>query len=794
MRIFSSLCLTFLLGYCLLFSLPVFAMYEDDLLTAINEGDIGVVDELLEAGANPEKIEGFSVLPSIEIAKHLLGNKEKPLLPDTLIYLILKQAVDDPVPEFSEIQLDQRDKLITLALVEGGDADKLLSIVTTRLLPVSSEDTKFLHLQRQESLIKIALEEARFPEAGYESMQFPTPVAATVMLKHSFRPNTFLKLILQQNCRKYNSKITGKITPQNWDAIDTRQSGVDDDLIAQRDGLVKLAFANGADDYEHLLTVLVNDMLPKNNSELNPIPPIKQQELIQLALKGGAKFSNVVLDLDNGLPSLEVARFLLGLGLDPTIVLNMAFRASCEKYNLKTKSYEISDELVKLRNELIELTLNSNADPNKIRHCSILPPVSVGNSLLEKNMDSNKFLNLILSCDNNDLKQAEKQKELVALAISNGASLDKIKNPEVLKSLRRDRVFFSQSQSALQKQLKNIIIKDKLDAADEDLATDARDDEKDIIDFIKKLKNNSGVCQGVTTLWLRSKWLQLTQQDADSYYSYNWFANITRSIFTPSIQKKLSYREFYDFMNYWTIIDFFQSPHDYIKGAGQLDVGRLMQLISLDTVGENLKRSYTIATTVTAAEQLCALLKEIVHEDELIYINFPHHATGLFKHGKDYYFYDPNSKMGEYRCSSIEEIAEIIFNNIDYSFICDKETYTLGSLVQQSQQNIGIVIYTFDGKKRCYPKQKDLLTKITSTLNHRQLLQAAFQAAQISCIKSLKFFLDHGVHLEEKLEVLNIGSISLRDYRKMCHDVGVELSEDTDDTDDIAEPEPQKEL
>ena len=131
---------------------------------------------------------------------------------------------------------------------------------------------------------------------------------------------------------------------------------------------------------------------------------------------------------------------------------------------------------------------------------------------------------------------------------------------------------------------------------------------------------------------------------------------------------------------------------------------------------------------------------------------------------------------------------------MDYSFIGDKETYTLGSWVQQSQQNIGIVIYTFDGKKHVYPKQKDLLTKITATLNHGQLLQGAFKAAQISCIKSLKFFLDHGVHLEEKLEVLGIGSVSLRDYRKMCHDVGVELAEDAEDTDDVVESEVQKEL
>ena len=50
----------------------------------------------------------------------------------------------------------------------------------------------------------------------------------------------------------------------------------------------------------------------------------------------------------------------------------------------------------------------------------------------------------------------------------------------------------------------------------------------------------------------------------------------------------------------------------------------------------------------------------MVHDDEWIYVMLSEtHVAGLFKHENNYYFYDPNDSMGEYKTSSVEKIAEI---------------------------------------------------------------------------------------------------------------------------------------
>lgn len=61
------------------------------------------------------------------------------------------------------------------------------------------------------------------------------------------------------------------------------------------------------------------------------------------------------------------------------------------------------------------------------------------------------------------------------------------------------------------------------------------------------------------------------------------------------------------------------------------------------------------------------------------------HATGLFMHDKYYYYYDPNGSNGEYRDTSIEDIARFIFNKYSDSL----------KIIEA-----GIVIYDFVDDKR----------------------------------------------------------------------------------------------
>jgi hypothetical protein len=91
-------------------------------------------------------------------------------------------------------------------------------------------------------------------------------------------------------------------------------------------------------------------------------------------------------------------------------------------------------------------------------------------------------------------------------------------------------------------------------------------------------------------------------------------------------------------------------------------------------------------------EQFCTLIKEKVSDDKLVELNVPHalepHANGLYKHGEFYYYYEPNEEKGEYKSTSLEKIAKIVFN-----------TYCKST----STCKIGFTVYDFeDEQKRGY--------------------------------------------------------------------------------------------
>jgi hypothetical protein len=90
-----------------------------------------------------------------------------------------------------------------------------------------------------------------------------------------------------------------------------------------------------------------------------------------------------------------------------------------------------------------------------------------------------------------------------------------------------------------------------------------------------------------------------------------------------------------------------------------------MDLSMLDTDGKFLQRTKSTRFYPMDSDELCSLLKKSVSDDSLIKFDVSTgictiHSCGLFKHGENYYYYDPNDAFGEYRSKSIENIAKHI--------------------------------------------------------------------------------------------------------------------------------------
>jgi hypothetical protein len=429
----------------------------------------------------------------------------------------------------------------------------------------------------------------------------------------------------------------------------------------------------------------------------------------------------------------------------------MVLLADCLTLN-EEYIYEISTKLTAKQNNLIKLALKYKADPKQIRAFYIAPSVEISQLFLKEGLDRNEFLNLVKyrTYQHTAPGSESRQKELIDFLLKKeGADLNQAKDqyPELDDLF----TFASLDQDTLRNQLTQLL----------NISLAVTD--KNHTELQERFAKSAGSCMGLTSVWLNSKWLQYVHPEKTFGYNYDRFKKTKISInYSQWKNAKNSTEEIINSWEFASLIDFLQQPHYQIK-AGQLDLESVLNSGKLDTYGKTLKRKYSI-TSVFTSEQLSNLLKEMVYDDEWIYIllNGVKHAAGLFKHGSNYYFYDPNDSMGEFKSTSIEKIAEKIITNHkelatlgeeekeehDEHYFIDDEELTLFS--ENTDAISFVVIGDSDKKTHTYPDQKTFLTNIRSSLNEDALLVGAIAAIDIGCIESLKFFLEQGDNLNSK--------------------------------------------
>jgi len=788
--------------FSLLFSGALFAANEDDLFRAVDQNKINEISKLLKEGADANKlleiITNQQWKNSQNVYYTLNLSNQGDLLMLALEHGAKFSAIDmhfQRLPSIKAAEVMLKNQLNTLG------PDKFLNLVmwasydkynpNTYAYEISQE---FISLQYK--LVELALKNNADPQKmdRFQYNYIPSQELSNLLLKNKEKPlylDKFLYLVLSSSCTKWNSE--------------KRSYEIDDELINRRNKLLKSIINNPA-DANALLEITINQQWNNISDKMyHSFHLLGQADLVMLAIECGAKFANIAIT-NSALPAYEAAKLMLENEftpkntVDPNKFLDWIVRASCEKYNSDTGKYEVDQELVNLQCELVELALRNNADPQKIAALNSLPSHKMAELLLKDKAFADKFFNLVLqvSCKaynsikksneideglvkrkhallelalskGSDVQKINKsypdadlcKNDIISLLIKNGlkseyalelalscigkkdvnldqlqksieiilqdgVDLDQIKSPEAVDALRRGEKFTGRGQGVLLNQLGSFYNKLSITPSTIPETTVGA------TTLARKYKESHGHCMGLSTLWLYAKWLQFIEPGNANGYNSDWFKNTTKAISAQSDKKDLNNEEILDIQRFAAIIDHFQNP---VLDLAQGDTEQSFKLSMLNTHGKRLERKYTIAS-VFNLDSLHNLLKEIVYNDELIFVMHPSHATALFKHNENYYFYDPNDSKGEYKYASIEEVAKIIL--------------AASASLPESKNALGfIIIGDPDEKAHKYPKQNDFLEKNNASIDKDAAINAVHVAISMGCMESLKFFLDHGIAINQ---------------------------------------------
>jgi len=216
--------------------------------------------------------------------------------------------------------------------------------------------------------------------------------------------------------------------------------------------------------------------------------------------------------------------------------------------------------------------------------------------------------------------------------------------------------------------------------------------------FIKEFEK--GYCAGISSLWAYSKWLQTrSNPDNKPRDDYKWFRSTVALIAGWDGKRKLTAKEKPEFERFVYHIQLLQHPDRYLSMSSQ---GSLEKSLEDTKVGEGrrLRKECAIGSLFTL-KQLQNFLKteNIIQDGRLIYIGSHNHATSLFKDGKNYYYFNPNSKIGEVKTQSLDEVARLIFRANGFNY--------------KKPSPLGFKIFSFDKKpKAIYPPLQKILAKI----------------------------------------------------------------------------------
>lgn len=419
------------------------------------------------------------------------------------------------------------------------------------------------------------------------------------------------------------------------------------------------------------------------------------------------------------------------------------------KISFSSKDISKQDILIKM------LIKEYHADTREISSFDMLPSLELSNFLLNNGLNPDKFLDLVLFTETNTqdvifAKKHQQLNQLIMLAAKHKASFAYFPKIKPIFDIKNKLLSFDQTTL-----LDNILffIKKYPKAINTEIT--------------KRMLNNQGNCHGFTTLWLYSKWLQFNEPEKKDWISdalidlvtlkqLNNYNHPSKNTWTAS-QKTLTKHErvvtnnlnnarVSNLQKLIEKIDFFQVPRNYIEGManGDIDVHKIANRLTDD--GKILREQYKIAAVFESIEPLIEVLKNIVIDNVMIYAIYPaqiSHSLGIFKHGKYYYFYDPNNIFGEARFESVEQLAKAML-------------YAQNILYHNNILRVGFVICDFNSNKTNYFSQKtpkhilsEAFKANNTKINSSFLENSAYAAISIKDSESMQFLFERGLQADQ---------------------------------------------
>ena len=188
------------------------------------------------------------------------------------------------------------------------------------------------------------------------------------------------------------------------------------------------------------------------------------------------------------------------------------------------------------------------------------------------------------------------------------------------------------------------------------------------LDLVKIFKEANGFCNGLTILWLYSKWIDT--QNIGKYNS-NWFKTTVEAIANWNGEDKIDEQISEDIEQFAELIALFQFPEIKYQSTTLNDMVNLISLSGLETNGKTLRCIHTIK--IYTKSELENFLSSFTYNDDLVYITYKCgnsiHAAGMFKHDENYYYYDSNQSNGETSQHTVDKIISSIIS----SSICNND-------------------------------------------------------------------------------------------------------------------------
>lgn len=197
---------------------------------------------------------------------------------------------------------------------------------------------------------------------------FPSSEMADLFLRKGIlNPEELIDFVLKTFPRKHDPAI-GFVTNDFHETELFGPGKTAKELKKLKMALIRIALHYGAEiePNESKKNWLANTLLHMtfNHTSLNGsgIDIADEYDLIETALNYGARFDEIDIDLKPYLPPYHLAEKALYNGLDPSILIKLAFLANCKEYNENTDTHEINHGNVVSRNQLINLALQYSTE------------------------------------------------------------------------------------------------------------------------------------------------------------------------------------------------------------------------------------------------------------------------------------------------------------------------------------------------------------------------------------------------------------------------------------------------